>query len=142
MTEGADHVLIVEDNLSMLYALRTQFEAFGWKVTLSRTVDLALGQLDPVPDWIILDLWLPDGDGEEVLRHVRQAGVPSRVAVISAGLDSERIASLAPLRPDLVIPKPISFAGLLEACRGGEPALTPPGTTDWMLRMHLESCYM
>src|SRR4051794_21693232 len=100
MIDGEGRVLIVEDSLAMLYALRAQFEAFGWEVRLSRTVELALGQLDPAPDWIILDLWLSDGDGEEVLRHVRQAGIPSRVAVISAGLDSERIARLVPLRPD------------------------------------------
>jgi DNA-binding response OmpR family regulator len=142
MIDGAGRVLIVEDSLSMLYALRAQFEASGWEVTLARTVDLALGQLDPAPDWIILDLWLADGDGEEVLRHVRQARIPSRVAVISAGLDPERIASLVPLRPELVIPKPISFANLLKACCGGGPPLTPPGTPDWMLRTLLESCFL
>ncbi|WP_406698206.1 response regulator [Singulisphaera sp. Ch08] len=84
---------------------------------MSRTVASALENLDPPPDWILLDLWLSDGDGEDVLRHVRAAGIPSHVAVISAGLDSERIASLQPLQPDLMIPKPISFEKLLEACK-------------------------
>lgn len=117
MVAAEGHVLIVEDSLAMGYALRAQFQAFGWEVTLSRTVASALENLDPPPDWILLDLWLSDGDGQDVLRYVREAGISSHVAVISAGLDPERIASLEPLRPDLMIPKPISFEKLLEACR-------------------------
>lgn len=125
MVAGEGHVLIVEDSLAMGYALRAQFEAFGWTVTLARTVALALEQLAsprppdaaPPPDWILLDLWLSDGDGQDVLRHVREAGIPCRVAVISAGLDAERVASLQPLRPDLMLAKPISFEKLIEACQ-------------------------
>ncbi|SIO36689.1 Response regulator receiver domain-containing protein [Singulisphaera sp. GP187] len=107
----------------MGYALRAQFQAFGWEVRLSRTVASALENLDPPPDWILLDLWLSDGDGEDVLRHVREAGIPSHVAVISAGLDPERIASLEPLKPDLMLPKPISFEKLLEACQSAHSSV-------------------
>ena len=122
MIDSEGHVLIVEDSLAMGYALRAQFQAFGWEVALSRTVASALESLDPPPDWIILDLWLSDGDGEDVLRHVREAGLPSHVAVISAGLDPERIASLQSLRPDLMLSKPISFEKLLEACKSAHAA--------------------
>ncbi|AGA24587.1 response regulator [Singulisphaera acidiphila] len=122
MVAAEGHVLIVEDSLAMGYALRAQFQAFGWEVTLSRTVASALENLDPPPDWILLDLWLSDGDGQDVLRYVREVGIPSHVAVISAGLDPERVASLEPLRPDLMIPKPISFEKLLEACQSTHSA--------------------
>lgn len=114
--DGSGRVLIVEDDLGSLYALRTLFLHHGWDVSLSRTVAGALTSLDPPPDWIILDLELADGDGEEVLCHVREAGIPSRVAVVSGMLDGSRLAGLELLKPDLVRGKPISFGELLEAC--------------------------
>lgn len=117
MERVGGRVLIVEDNLAMLYALRAQFAACGWEVSEAKTVVGAMAQLDPVPDWIVLDLWLADGDGEDVLRHVRRSGIASRVAVISAALDPERIAGLRRLQPDLIIPKPVGFTALMEACR-------------------------
>lgn len=111
-------VLIVEDDLATLFAMRTLFGQRGWDVSESRTIAAALAQLDPPPDWIVLDLSLADGDGEEVLRHVRGAGVPSRVAVVSGALDADRLAVLKPLRPDLMLAKPILFGELLETCEG------------------------
>lgn len=120
-TMEAQRVLIVEDDLATLFVMRRLFTQRGWKVSQCKTVAATLDQLDPPPDWIILDLGLADGDGEDVLRHVRQAGIPSRVAVVSAGLDPHRIQGLKPLKPDLLLAKPISFDALLDACAGPFP---------------------
>lgn len=109
-------ILIVEDDLAHLYALRTLFEREGWQVSESRTLAGALAQLDPPPDWIILDLGLADGDGEVLLDHVRGAGLPSRVAVVSSKLDAERIARLQPLKPEAILEKPVPFETLRKVC--------------------------
>jgi two-component system KDP operon response regulator KdpE len=108
-------ILIVEDDLATLYTLRAMFDRAGWDVSSARTLAGALVSLVPAPEWIVLDLGLADGDGEEVLRSVRESGIGTRVAVFSGALDHERIARLAPWRPDLVIAKPIAFTKLLEA---------------------------
>src|SRR5262245_2475856 len=115
-------VLLVEDDLSILLVMQRLFGRDGWIVSHSRTVAEALAQLDLKPDWIVLDLGLADGDGAEILRHVRDAGIPSRVAIISGRLDDDRLTALAPLKPDLVFHKPVSFDDLLRACGGADDA--------------------
>ena len=64
-------ILIVEDNAVTRRALQALFKSRGWAVSVAETVAEGLAQLDPPPDVIVLDLMLPDGDGEEVLREVR-----------------------------------------------------------------------
>lgn len=113
-----DRLLIVEDDLATLFALRTTFARAGWDISSSRTLAHALALLVPTPAWIILDLGLADGDGETILRYVRSAGIPSGVLVLSGQLDADRLAALQPLRPAFVFRKPIHFEDLLMACRG------------------------
>ncbi len=121
-------ILIVEDDLANLYALRAMFEREGWQVGESKTAAATLAQLDPPPDWIVLDLGLADGDGEDVLRYVREAGIASQVAIVSGRLDPERIARLRTLRADVLFEKPIRFEELLKACTA-EVKRTDPD--DW-----------
>jgi DNA-binding response OmpR family regulator len=112
---GGNRLLIVENDLASLFTLRTMFARAGWDVTTSRTLAGALASLLPAPAWIILDLGLSDGDGEEVLRRVRECGIGARIAVLSGVLDSERIARLSQWSPELMLSKPMAFEDLLEA---------------------------
>ncbi|WP_406698153.1 response regulator [Singulisphaera sp. Ch08] len=116
MTDSKDHVLIVEDDMATLYALKRLFRSQGWQVSSSRTIEKALVQLESPPDWIVLDLGLIDGSGEEVLRYVREAGFPTRVAVVSGLLGPASLHGLKLLKPDLLLTKPIHFDDLLVAC--------------------------
>lgn len=128
MTESKEHVLIVEDDMAMLFALERLFQSEGWQVSSSRTIEHALTQLESPPDWIVLDLGLIDGSGEEVLRYVREAGMPSRVAVVSGHIDPSSVLDLKPWKPDVLLPKPIHFEDLLAACEalGSENRQPPP----------------
>src|SRR5690349_11564792 len=122
-----NRLLIVEDDLATLYALRTLFERRGWRVRGVRTVAEALPAFHATePDWVILDLYLPDGEGEEVLQGLRESGRPCRIAVASGVLEPERVAGLQVWSPDLVMAKPIDFVRLYSACIGIESALTSP----------------
>ena len=56
-----NRVLIVEDGLATQIAMLKLFKVRGWEVLQSRTVAGALSQLEPPPDWIILDLGGPTG---------------------------------------------------------------------------------
>ncbi|MHC5538325.1 response regulator [Singulisphaera rosea] len=114
--QAGDRVLIVEDDDTTRRALQRLFASWGWGVSTATTVAGALEALDPPPDMIILDLWLPDGDGVSVLRHVRKTGMRTFVAITSGALDPDCVARVLPLKPDLLMPKPLDLARLLTAC--------------------------
>jgi DNA-binding NarL/FixJ family response regulator len=122
---GMGRILIVEDHRATLSALRVLFQARGWEVSDSRTAAGAVGLLEPPPAWIVLDLGLSDGDGEEFLRLVRERRIPSRVIVVSGLLDPERVERLVRLKPEAIRAKPIAFAELEAICRGGRCPAPP-----------------
>lgn len=67
------NVLIVEDEQAIRRFLRTALEGDGMRVYEAET--LQRGLLEAAtrkPDLIILDLGLPDGDGIEFIRDLRQ----------------------------------------------------------------------
>jgi len=87
-------VLVVDDDPALLRALRIGLEARGFEVVVAHTGAEGLSRAaQAVPDLVVLDLGLPDLDGVEVCRRLRQwTEVP--VIVLSA-LDSEERKVLA-----------------------------------------------
>ncbi len=81
-------VLVVDDDPALLRALRIGLEARGFEVIAAHTGAEGLSRAaQATPDLVVLDLGLPDLDGVEVCRRLRQwTEVP--VIVLSA-LDSE-----------------------------------------------------
>ncbi len=130
--EIVGRVLVVEAEMAIRFAIRLLFERRGWQVTLAKGVAEALAALDGRPDWIIMDPALPDGDGEDVLRAVREAGFDTRVAIIAGDLPSDVFARLSSLEPDLLVTKPIEFDGLLAACAGTTTGLPPERMPRWL----------
>ena len=63
---------------------------------------------------LILDLMLPDGDGETLLHLVRQKQIQSKVIIVTAINDPERVERLRE-SADLVLRKPIDLAELLRS---------------------------
>jgi DNA-binding response OmpR family regulator len=111
--------LIVEDDELIRRAWHEIFGSRGWDVTAVGTVAEGMASLDPAPDYLILDLSLPDGDGETVLRKVRDDDLKTRVTVMTAVVDVSRLRRVRQLRPDALFMKPIDVA---EVWREGELA--------------------
>ena len=88
------NVLIVEDEHAIRRFLRTALEADGLRVYEAET--LQRGLLEAAtrkPDLIILDLGLPDGDGIDFIRDLRQwSAIP--VIVLSARSEESDIGEL------------------------------------------------
>ncbi|QDV35498.1 response regulator [Tautonia plasticadhaerens] len=100
----APRLLIVEDDFTLSEVWRTVFSARGWEVSVASSVAEGLARLDPAPDYLILDLQLPDGAGEAVLRRVRDSGLKTRVAVTTGSDDASRLAAL---EPEALFRKPV-----------------------------------
>jgi CheY-like chemotaxis protein len=111
-------MLLVEDHEETRTLLRRIVSLCGWQVAEAATVAEGLDRLDPPPDCLVLDLRLPDGDGATVLRKVREAHLPTRVVINTAGCDSERMREISDLKPEAILPKPLDSKGLRTICEG------------------------
>ena len=107
-------MLIVEDDLTSVTALRAILTKRGFQVLAAVTVREGMELLlSHNPEWVILDLMLPDGAGERVLREIRSRNLPAKTAVTTGMNDPERLTELNELSPEIVLRKPIDLAALL-----------------------------
>src|SRR4051812_4807961 len=103
-------LLLVEDDGMACSLMQNILADQDLAVMTARTVAEGLALLESRPDFLILDLSLPDGDGRDVLERLRRAGLPTRVVVTSGCYEPQ---GLDELRPDAVLVKPFSIDGLL-----------------------------
>lgn len=108
--------LIIEDNPDNMVLITRFLEKFGYRILQAITgiegFEVALKER---PDFIILDIQLPDIEGTEVLRKIRSSEIGNSIPIIAitsyamAG-DKERLLSAGcdgyiekPIDPDRVI---------------------------------------
>ena len=105
---------MVEDDGASRGALVALFRRLGFDVDSASTLAAATAKLAavPPPDFVILDLMLPDGNGIDLLRHVRAAGLPVRVAVTTGVFDWHLLDDVRKLSPDRLYQKPVDAAQL------------------------------
>jgi NarL family two-component system response regulator YdfI len=75
-----DHAVLLE-SLSMLLESQPDFEVVGKAVNGAEAVELVNQQN---PDVLVLDLFMPEGDGFEVLRTLERAGTRVAAVVLTA----------------------------------------------------------
>lgn len=73
-------ILVIDDEISIRRMLTVILEGAGYEVVSSESASLGLQALAlEKPDLAILDLGLPDSDGIEVLRRLREWSTDLRV---------------------------------------------------------------
>lgn len=113
----ANHrLLVVDDDAATRFALRSIFGRAGWDVVLAATVAEGMSALEGEPECVILDLNLPDGRGESILRAIRDRKMSARVAVCSATTDPHRVADVLAMRPEMLLAKPYDLAPVMHLC--------------------------
>jgi CheY-like chemotaxis protein len=111
-------LMIVEDDPASRSSLGSIFSRRGWAICSVSTLSEALAFLDHGldPDCLVLDLTLPDGNGEEVLRRVRRDGLKTRVAVCTGSQDPDTLDSVRSLNPNGLLVKPVDLGELERVC--------------------------
>jgi two-component system, OmpR family, KDP operon response regulator KdpE len=110
-------ILVVDDEPGILRFLRVALLANDFDFESARSVQEAIRFVaSHEPDVIVLDLGLPDGDGKEVIRRVREwSDVP--IIVISArDRESEKVEALD-LGADDFVTKPFGVGELMARIR-------------------------
>ena len=114
---GKTRVLLVDDEQAIARFLRPALEANGYELEVAETAADGTKRIAAdAPDIVVLDLGLPDADGKEVIRGVRQwTDVP--IVVLSArDREVEKIEALDAGADDFVN-KPFGIGELLARMR-------------------------
>jgi two-component system KDP operon response regulator KdpE len=144
VSDATDLVLVVEDEPQMRRFLRASLGAEGYRVREAWTIaDGVREAAAEHPDAILLDLGLPDGDGLELVRRVREWSSVPVIVVSARGREEEKVAALDAGADDY-LPKPFGTKELLARLRVAlrhSRAAAAPGTPvleAGPLRMDLE----
>ena len=115
MSDGAPttRILLVEDDPNIVDLIRSNLAMRGFDVIVSSDGLRALALLDTErPDIVLLDLMLPEIDGFELCRQVRERSTVGVIVVSARGGDHDKVAALN-LGADDYMTKPFSIDELL-----------------------------
>jgi two-component system KDP operon response regulator KdpE len=117
MTGAPPRVLAIEDEAQIRRFLRTSLIAKGYEVLEAETGQDGIAQAATArPDCIILDLGLPDMDGAEVLRQIRDWSAVPIIILTARGQEQDKIA-LLDAGADDYLTKPFGVGELMARMR-------------------------
>jgi len=133
----SQRVLVLDDEVQILRALRINLEARGYLVTTSQSGEEALRFVrDEPPDLVLLDLELTGTSGLEVLESLRASSDVPVIILSARSGDPEKLLALDEGANDFVA-KPFSMGDLImrvrALLRGDVEELTTLATTDFTL---------
>jgi two-component system, OmpR family, KDP operon response regulator KdpE len=127
---SGERVLVCDDEIQILRALRVVLKDAGFEVVATATAEEALdvAAVHP-PQAAIIDLVLPDGDGVDVCRQLREWSEMPILVLSAIGDEAEKIRALNAGADDYVT-KPFSpgelVARLNAVMRRAQPGLAEP----------------
>ena len=117
MSNNKYKILVVEDDRNILSMIQTVLDLGGYQVlTAQRCQQGVLMLTSHMPDLVVLDLGLPDMDGEEFIRVARRSSMIP-IIVLSARTDEQDKVSALDLGANDYITKPFGTAELLARVR-------------------------
>ncbi len=118
MTQSPPRILVVDDEPTIRRFLRTSLSAQGYLVQEAFDGPSALLSLRRNPaDVLVLDLGLPEMDGFEVIRRLRDAGSALPIVVLSVRADEAGKVKALDLGADDYVTKPFGIDELLARIR-------------------------
>lgn len=123
------HILVVDDEERMVRFIRLNLEHDGFRVSEAFNGTQALNRVrSDLPDLVLLDVMMPDVDGFEVLRTIREVSTVPVIMLTAKSEEDDRIRGLE-LGADDYITKPFSpreltsrVRAVLRRTEGSSPA--------------------
>src|SRR6202012_4805188 len=115
MTEGQEttRALLVEDDPNIVDLIRSNLAVRGFDTVVSTDAERALRLLETEsPDIVLLDLMLPDADGRELCRQIRERSSVAVIVVSARGGERDKVTALN-MGADDYMTKPFSVEELL-----------------------------
>lgn len=110
-------ILVVDDDPEILSLLKRGLSYEGYAVeTVSNGAEALAKAREKEPDLVVLDVMMPEMDGVEVARRLRQAGDVPILMLTAKGTVADRVAGLDGGADDYVV-KPFAFDELLARVR-------------------------
>ena len=120
-------ILVVEDDPQIRRFLRATLTAEGYQFQEAPTAGEGIAQAAArLPDLVLLDLGLPDRDGLDVIREIRQWSQLPVVVLSARGQERDKIAALD-LGADDFVAKPFAVGELLARIRAALRRAAPAG---------------
>jgi len=112
-------VLIVDDEPDTLELVKLVLESGGFETVLAASGKEALNELEASkPDLVLLDIMMPDMDGWEVFRKIKENNVNMPIAILTAKAQNfDRLLGLHVLKADDYITKPFGKNELISRVR-------------------------
>ncbi|WP_123914083.1 MULTISPECIES: response regulator transcription factor [Georgenia] len=111
------NVLLVEDDPAIAEPLARALGREGYDVRPHGTGQAAIDDLPNGVDLVVLDLGLPDMDGLDVARHIRNQGLTLPILVLTARADEVDLVVGLDAGADDYVTKPFRLAELLARVR-------------------------
>jgi two-component system, OmpR family, KDP operon response regulator KdpE len=129
-------VLVVDDEPAILRVVQTNLSGHGFRVDTATTGQEALDATTQVrPDLVLLDLGLPDMDGMDVIRAIRERMATPIVVLSARGAERDKVAALD-LGADDYLTKPFGVNELLARVRVAlRHTARPTSGTDPIIRI-------
>ena len=117
MTEPAPVILLIEDESQMRRFLRAALSSQPYTLVEAETAREGLAQAaGRSPDVILLDLGLPDGDGIDLTRKIREWSTTPIIVISARGKEQDKVAALDAGADDYLT-KPFAVGELLARLR-------------------------
>jgi two-component system, OmpR family, KDP operon response regulator KdpE len=110
---GATRALLVEDDPNIVDLIRSNLSVRGFDTIVSTDGEQALKLLETEePDIVLLDLMLPDADGMDLCRQIRERSSVAVIVVSARGGERDKVTALN-MGADDYMTKPFSVEELL-----------------------------
>ena len=139
MSNNKFKILVVEDEINICNLLETILTTNGYQVLIEGTCRDGITMMHSyVPDLVILDLGLPDKDGLEFIRTVREKDATPILVVSARSNENDKVTALD-LGANDYITKPFGNAELMARVRAAlrdRRSVEVEGILDGKFRLH------